>query len=458
MNGGTMAAAHNQLPHQSLRSPAASDALRIIDRLREAGFVAYMAGGCVRDALLGKQPKDYDVATDATPDAVRQVFGKRRTLAFGASFGVIGVLPLRRDRPSIQDSQSNGGDESDVRQSKADDNQAPPANQPTEVATFRSDGFYSDGRRPDSVHFGDAKHDALRRDFTINGLFYDPHDDRVIDYVGGQDDLRAGILRTIGDPSARFGEDKLRMLRAVRFATTLGFTLDPLTLQAIVQHAADIGRVSPERIGAEMRRVLVADRAVDGVRHLIACGLDRSVMPETSDMDLDRGESLLRQASFVDFSLRLASLMTLLPDPGQSLRAIGRRWRLSNEEVRRSAAALQHFPDILNLGSAAWSATQPVLIDRDADVIVELAAAIGAVDGNASGLEGVALARSALAWPVERLNPPPLLTGDDLRELGIPAGPIYSALLRAARNDQLDGNVRTRAEAIARIDRGQQPG
>ncbi|MEM1067781.1 MAG: CCA tRNA nucleotidyltransferase, partial [Planctomycetota bacterium] len=159
-----------------------------------------MAGGCVRDALLGRQPKDYDVATDATPDAIREVFGKRKTLAFGASFGVIGVLPAK-----------GGGAQT---------------HEPTEVATFRSDGSYSDGRRPDSVHFGDAENDAQRRDFTINGLFYDPLSDQVIDYVGGVDDLKAGLLRTIGNPVERFAEDKLRMLRAVRFATTMALQID----------------------------------------------------------------------------------------------------------------------------------------------------------------------------------------------------------------------------------------
>ncbi len=156
----------------------------------------------MRDALLGKQPKDYDVATDATPDAVRHVFGRSRTLAFGASFGVIGVLPPRRHQGSARSTPL----------SESEAGQQPSLVQPTEVATFRSDGFYSDGRRPDSVHFGDAKHDALRRDFTINGLFFDPWEDRLIDFVGGQDDLEAGVLRTIGDPLARFGEDKLRML------------------------------------------------------------------------------------------------------------------------------------------------------------------------------------------------------------------------------------------------------
>ena len=324
------------------------------------------------------------------------------------------------------------------------------------MATFRSDGFYSDGRRPDSVHFGDAKHDALRRDFTINGLFFDPHEDRVIDFVGGQDDLRSGILRTIGNPLARFGEDKLRMLRAIRFATTLGFSLEPSTLQAILEHADDIRLVSAERIGSEMRRVLSAEPAVMGLRHLIACGLDRAVMPEAHQMDLDRGERLLSHASVEDFSLRLACLMTLVDDPARSLAAIAQRWRLSNEETRRTAAALHHWPLILETRSLPWSKVQPILIDRDAETIVSLAEAIAAEDQSGddpTGVEDVAAAKAALSWPEDQRNPPPLLSGDDLRELGIPAGPVYSEILQAARNDQLDGKIRTRAEAIARINR-----
>lgn len=422
--------------HRFLRGAAAGEALRIITTLRGAGFVAYMAGGCVRDALLGKQPKDYDVATNATPDAVRHVFGRSRTLAFGSSFGVIGVLPPRGPSPTEQREAHSH------------------PTQPTEVATFRSDGFYSDGRRPDSVHFGDARHDALRRDFTINGLFFDPHEDRVIDFVGGQADLQSGILRTIGNPQERFGEDKLRMLRAVRFATTLGFRLEPSTLQAILEHADDIRMVSAERIGAEMRRVLLAESAVTGLRHLMACGLDRWVLPETPHMDLDRGERLMTHALIPDFSLRLACLLTLVQDPGESLQAISKRWRLSNEETRRAEAAIKHWPMIVATQSQAWSKIQPLLIDRDAETIVALAAAIAAVDRGAddrAGTEDVAAAQAALAWPADQLNPPPLLTGDDLRELGIPAGPEYAEILKAARNDQLDGKIRTRAEAIARI-------
>ena len=240
-----------------------TEALRICQRLVEAGHVAYFAGGCVRDALLERQPKDFDVATDATPARVREVFGKKRTLAFGASFGVIAVLPHR----------STGGFSA-----SADQNLM----MPTEVATFRSDGTYSDGRRPDKVSFGDARNDAFRRDFTINGLFYDPAAGQVIDFVGGQDDLAKQLLRTIGRASERFEEDKLRMLRAVRFATTLGFALDDETQTEMTRLASEISVVSGERIGAEMRRILVAPEAASGLRLLVETGLDRVIWPTLS--------------------------------------------------------------------------------------------------------------------------------------------------------------------------------
>src|SRR4051795_13693089 len=170
-------------------------ALEIAQKLRSGGFEALWAGGCVRDELLGLTPKDYDVATSATPDQIRDLFGHRRTLPIGASFGVITVL-------------------------------GPPGAGQIEVATFRTDAQYSDGRHPDSVSFTDAEHDAQRRDFTINGLFYDPVAKQVVDYVGGQDDLKAHIIRAIGVPRLRLREDKLRMLRAVRFAAAFNFTID----------------------------------------------------------------------------------------------------------------------------------------------------------------------------------------------------------------------------------------
>jgi tRNA nucleotidyltransferase/poly(A) polymerase len=389
-----------------------------------------LAGGCVRDALLAKPPKDYDVATNATPESVRAVFGKPNTVAFGASFGVMGVLPIRDRSGSAATSSPQGA-----------------TSQPTEVATFRSDGYYSDGRRPDSVHFGDARQDALRRDFTINGLFFDPQENAVIDYVDGKVDLEAGILRTIGNPLERFGEDKLRMLRAVRFATTLKFRIDDATVHAMTEHADDIAVVSGERVGAEMRRVLVSENAVTGLRHLVTCGLHRVVLPEIESADLDRIGVLIQHVGAREFPITLACLLMTISPIEPTLQAISVRWRLSKEETRKTNAALKHWRIIADAHQLPWSKVQDVLIDRDAESIVEVAAAAVAADH--ADTAGIELSRAALRWPAEKLDPPPLLTGDDLRQLGIPEGPQYRTILHSIRIAQLDREIESREQAIA---------
>src|SRR5436190_8701533 len=205
----------------SPKKSTGEDAVEIVKRLRSAGHVAYLAGGCVRDLLLGLEPKDYDVATDAPPERVRKLFNN--TQAVGAAFGMI-LVRL-------------GGSQ-------------------IEVATFHADMEYEDGRRPVGVRFTSAEEDAKRRDFTINGLFLDPIDDRVIDYVGGQDDLSAKILRAIGEPNHRFEEDHLRLLRAVRFASRFGLIIHPTTADAIASHAPSLTRISPERVGEGLRLML----------------------------------------------------------------------------------------------------------------------------------------------------------------------------------------------------------
>src|SRR5436190_4202816 len=228
-------------------------ALEIAQKLRGAGFEALWAGGCVRDELLGLVPKDYDVATSATPDQIRNLFGHRRTLPIGASFGVITVLGPRE------------------------------AGQ-IEVATFRTDAAYSDGRHPDAVTFTTAEHDAQRRDFTINGLFYDPIAEKVVDYVGGQNDLQARIVRAIGDPRSRLSEDKLRLLRAVRFAATFNFAIDSETLAAIQDMAPEINTVSPERIGMEIRRMLIDPNRAQALSLLLETKLLAHVLPEVANL------------------------------------------------------------------------------------------------------------------------------------------------------------------------------
>ncbi|HTI49987.1 MAG TPA: CCA tRNA nucleotidyltransferase, partial [Planctomycetaceae bacterium] len=212
----------------SASDPKRDFAVDVVRRLQEAGFIALWAGGCVRDFLLGHPPDDYDVATSARPEDVRTLFGKHRTLAIGASFGVILVHGPR------------GGRTGDV-----------------EVATFRTEGPYRDGRRPEHVAFATPEEDALRRDFTINGMFYDPLTDRVLDYVGGRGDLERHVVRAIGEPRARFAEDKLRMLRAVRMTARFDFELDESTAAAVREMSREILVVSSERIAQELKKMLV---------------------------------------------------------------------------------------------------------------------------------------------------------------------------------------------------------
>jgi poly(A) polymerase len=215
-----------------------SSALRIVRRLRAAGHEALYAGGCVRDALMGKKPHDFDIATSARPEQVQALFP--RTVLVGAQFGVILVI---EDGSEYQ------------------------------VATFRSDGIYKDGRHPQSVTFGSAQGDAQRRDFTVNGLFYDPIEKRVLDFVGGRKDLETRTLRAIGDPSARFAEDKLRLLRAVRFASVLDFEIEDATWSAVREGASAIHEVSAERIRDELVKIFESSGRVRGFDLLDASGL-----------------------------------------------------------------------------------------------------------------------------------------------------------------------------------------
>lgn len=227
-----------------------AEARQIVDRLREAGHQAYFAGGCVRDQLLGKPAKDIDIATSARPEEIEACFDK--TVAIGKAFGVIGVV-------------LNG--------------------QLYEVATFRQDGEYEDGRRPNQVRYAEAQADAQRRDFTINALFYDPVSAKVIDYVGGEADVRSGIVRAVGDPTTRFAEDHLRMLRAIRFAGTLGFRVDAATWEAVVHLADRIQRISPERIREELTRMWTeSPRPGHTLRMVYESGLLTHVMPEVAAM------------------------------------------------------------------------------------------------------------------------------------------------------------------------------
>src|SRR5262245_714268 len=285
-------------------------AVEVVRRLRAAGHQALWAGGCVRDQLMGMLPKDYDVATDAAPDRVREVFGKRRTLPIGAAFGVITVI-------------------------------GPKGAGQIDVATFRRDAAYSDGRHPDAVTFSDAEHDAQRRDFTINGLFYDPLEERVIDYVGGQVDLQRHVIRAIGDPLQRIAEDKLRMLRAMRFAARFDFAIDAATLAAITQQSHELVIVSAERVAAELRLILTHVSRARGVELLADTGLLDVILPELNPItqspdQWSRCLAILTSLHEPTFSMSLAALLreAYQADHQKHLpQTVFERWKLSTDEL-----------------------------------------------------------------------------------------------------------------------------
>lgn len=403
----------------------------VVRRLRAAGHEALWAGGCVRDRLLGVEPKDYDVATNATPDEIRGVFGHRRTLAIGAAFGVITVLGGRH------------------------------AGQ-IEVATFRKDAKYSDGRHPDSVSFSSAEEDAQRRDFTINGLFYDPLADKVIDYVGGQQDLKSGIVRAIGDPSARIAEDKLRMLRAVRFAATLDFQLDPSTRSAVKANAAEIQVVSAERVAAEMRRMLVHESRTVAVELLRETGLLREILPDAKLFDSQADDALwtrtLRTLMLLESPRFPVALAALIREICQRLaesetrpraaivRQICQRWRLSNDETDCTIWLLVRESDIRRASQIPWPRLQPILVSSQINDLMQLAAAVARiVDGND---QEIRFCQAKLRLPPDELDPWPLVGGEDLKAAGIPPGRVYSRLLSELRDAQLEKRIGSKVEAI----------
>jgi tRNA nucleotidyltransferase/poly(A) polymerase len=389
-------------------------AFDIVRRLRDAGHEALWAGGCVRDQLLGLAPKDYDVATSALPEEIRQLFGQRRTIPVGAAFGVITVLGPR----------SAGS---------------------VEVATFRGESQYLDGRHPSEVHFTDAQHDAQRRDFTINGLFFDPIKSEVIDFVNGQTDLAEHVVRAIGDPSARFGDDKLRMLRAVRFAAAFDFAIEPATQAAIERHAAEIHQVSAERIGMEMRRMLLDPRRAAALKLLDACQLLVEVLPEVARLPRDAQKTtraVLRHLTNPTLSLALAATLHLVAD-SERARDISRRLRFTNKETERVEWLLAHLEQIAAADRLPWPQLQRLLVHEGA---AELVALLVAIAGETPASQ---LCREKLALPADVLNPPPLVDGGDLIGAGLAAGPEMGRLLEQIRDAQLAGTITTRDQALA---------
>lgn len=410
-----------------MSDPAASRefAATVATRLRDAGHETYWAGGCVRDELLGRTPADYDVATAAAPEIVRDVFGRKRTLAIGAAFGVITVL-------------------------------GPKGAGQVEVATFRTDAAYTDGRHPAGVTFCSAREDAHRRDFTINGLFLDPLTGEVHDFVGGRADLEAGIVRAIGVPSQRFGEDHLRMLRAIRFTAFFDFVLEGETRAAIERMTHLVTGVSPERIASELRTMVERTGRERALVLLAETGLARELLPELAPARGTVGDRWVNAAAVIgalDEPALPQALALLAADRDAAASAhIASRLRLSNHEAKAVAwlhAGLRELGDTADLDSRAWSTVQPWVADPRAVLLADLLRARAA-----RGLGDAAAAAwftGQVARPRPEIDPPPLVTGDDLLAAGVPAGRALGQALAKARQLQLDGVVSTREQALAAV-------
>jgi poly(A) polymerase len=427
-------------------------ARKVIARLREDGHIAYFAGGCVRDMVRGLMPKDYDIVTDARPDTVQKLFP--RTVAVGAHFGVIIVL-------------ENGFQ--------------------FEVATFRSDDAYIDGRHPSAVHFSSPEEDAQRRDFTINGMFYDPVGERVIDLVGGQTDIGAKLVRAIGEPAKRFAEDRLRMLRAVRFATALNYEVDKKTWEALVANAASINQISAERIRDELVRIFLSANRVRGWDLLDSSGLMRAILPELQAMKgvLQPEQFHPEGDVFVHTRLMLQLLPTEVPVPlvfavlfhdvakpvtatvdktgrirfnehdrigAQMTEAIMRRLRFSSAETEATMEMVrQHmvFKDAPNMRVAKLKRfmARPTFGDELELHRVDCESSHRMLDNYEF------LMRKREEFANEPIIPPPLVRGDDLIALGLKPGPKFGEILEAVETRQLEGTLRTREEALEWVKR-----
>jgi poly(A) polymerase len=422
-------------------------AREVAARLRERGHIAYFAGGCVRDMVRGLIPKDYDIATDARPEVVQALFP--RTFAVGAHFGVIIVV-------------ENGFQ--------------------FEVATFRSDDAYIDGRHPSAVHFSSPEEDAQRRDFTINGMFYDPVAKKLIDFVGGRADIGAKLVRAIGDPTRRFAEDRLRMLRAVRFATTLDYEIDKTTWEALAANASSINQISAERIRDELIRIFMSSNRVRGWDLLDSSGLMRAILPE-----LDAMKGVLQPEQFHpegDVFVHTRLMLHLLPQEvsvplvfavlfhdvakpvtatvdktgrirfnehdrigAQMTEAIMRRLRFSGAEIEASVEMVrQHmvFKDAPNMRVAKLKRfmARPTFEEELELHRVDCESSHRMLDNYEF------LLRKREEFANEPIIPPPLVRGDDLIALGLKPGPKFGKILESVETRQLEGTLRTREEAL----------
>jgi poly(A) polymerase len=423
-------------------------AVEILKRLRAEGFQAFLVGGCVRDLVMGFVPKDYDISTDATPEQVLRLFPEGLTV--GTQFGVV-IVPRE------------------------------PGN--VEVATFRSDGRYTDGRHPSEVRYTNtAQQDVLRRDFTINGLLYDPLKEHVVDYVGGQADIRARRVRTIGDPYERFSEDRLRMLRAVRFAARLGFTLEATVVEAICKQAAEIHQVSAERVRDEIQKILTEGRARAGFELLEATGLLAEVLPEVKRMQgvVQPKEFHPEGDVWVHTMMMLEGLRAPTPTLawGVLLHDVGKpptfsvrerirfdnhvevgakmakeilgRLRLSARETEQVVELVRHHLRFKDFPRMRRSTQLRFLrLPGFAEHLELHRLDCLASHGDLSTYE---MAKRLLEeTPAEEIRPAPLLRGDDLIARGYLPGPLFKEILQAVEDAQLEGKIHTPAQALSLV-------
>ncbi|MBI3594180.1 MAG: CCA tRNA nucleotidyltransferase [Nitrospirae bacterium] len=398
-------------------------AVEIVRRLSDSGHKAYFAGGSVRDQIRGKVPTDYDIATSARPEEVRALFPE--AIPVGVAFGVV-LVPLGRLTP--------GGKKEQV-----------------EIATFRSDGIYLDGRHPESVIFSNEKEDANRRDFTINGMFFDPLEKRLIDYVGGKEDLASGIIRTIGDPELRFKEDFLRMLRAVRFAAQFSFEIESRTFEVIRKRAGSIRNISGERIRDEMGKILLGPSPERGIALLEESGILGIIFPELKS--LHKG-SLIPHAlkcfhvlNRPSFELGLA-LLVLGTGDLEKVRDICGRLKLSNLQIDKVTSMMRDFPLFQKILEMDTPTLKRFLRSDHMNDLLSLYRA----DCLASGMsleKWEYAVQKRKGFKPDELFPPTLLNGDDLIRLGYSPGPRFKKILYDLETRQLNGKIRTVAEAEA---------
>jgi poly(A) polymerase len=441
-------------------------AISIVQTLRQHGFQAYLVGGCVRDLLLGREPKDYDVATNARPDEVMRFFPE--TYAVGAQFGVV-LVPVP-DQGTVGDASLQGSEKSRV----------------VEVATFRSDIGYSDGRRPDEVRFSnDPREDVARRDFTINGMMLDPLAGKtpgeVLDFVGGRKDLAAGLIRSIGDAEKRFGEDKLRMLRAVRFAARFEYGIETATFAAIQKLASEIEIVSRERVRDELTRMLTEGHGRRAFLLLDESGLLRHVLPEISVM-----KGVEQPAEFHpegDVFAHTLLLLENLPQPcpltlawGALLHDVGKpatfrrapdrirfdnhvevgvkiaeeickRLRFSNDDTTQILALVDNHMRFGHVGRMKEATLKRFMrLPRFEEHMALHRADSLASHGNLATYDF--LRHKQAATPEAKLRPAPLVTGDDLIAAGHVPGPKFREILNAVEDAQLEGRLPSRDAAL----------